>query len=211
MDYLYNGCDYDYESYACNDEYCGCQTGDDLCRSSRYEGLYVDNINYTSIFNTYVEKYSFDNIIDLYCLDRILRLKGIYNKDKYNIETQGGYYGEEVEGIYFTDQDLIDVRIEQLKSEPDDFNKIEYVLYLEYGFLQGSFANFTKVSIENVSSEILYPTENMKIQSILDYSQIENIPIGIYYRQGNIYKLIDGRHRWSLLKDKKDVTIICLS
>jgi len=211
MDYLYNGCDYDYESYSCNDENCGCQTGNDMCRSSRLYGLYVDTINYTTIFNTYVKKCYFDNIVDLYCLDRILRLKGIYNKDNYNIETCHGYYGEEVEGIYFTGQHLINEYLNHLKSFTSDFDKILYILHLEYGFLQKNICNFTKVTIENVSSEILYPTENMKIQPILDYCQIENIPIGIYYNQGNVYKLVDGRHRWSLLKEKKDVTIICLS
>lgn len=204
--------DYDYDRSACT---CEAYERGDYCRCTTIEHAWIDNINVNEVIRKLYETHSrTDSAIDEYCFDRICSAFKIYNKDYYEIETCGGYYGEEIDGIYLENEEkLVRVYYGMLSLETD-IEKIKYCLKLEYHYLIGSvevanFADIIKVSPNDIrlpQTEYFIKLESSVIEDYKD----RKLPVAVCVRDEGCYRLIDGYHRYIANKDRDKVDIIVL-
>ena len=200
--------DYDYERSACT-------CGDWLCRCTTIERAWVDKINVNKVVDKLYHTHSKSDLdIDKYCFDRICYAFKIYDKDFYEVETGGGYYGEEVHGVYFEDEEKIVNAYREVLALNTDVEKIKYCLRLEYGYLIDCVESATLANlITTPPNDIRLP--QMEYFKKVDKNVIEeyknrNLPVAVCVRDGNKYRLIDGYHRFVANKDSNEVYIIVL-
>lgn len=200
--------DYDYERSACH---C-----DDLyCRCTTIEHAWIDNVNVNDVVKKLYETHSrTDSAIDEYCFDRICSAFKIYDKDYYEIETCGGYYGEEVDGVYFENEEKIFNAYYEVIALETSIEKIKYCLKLEYNYLidrveSAGLAHTLKVSPSDIhlpQTEYFIKLENNVIEEYKD----RKLPVAVCVRDEGCYRLIDGYHRYIANKDRDKVDIIVL-
>lgn len=113
--------DYDYDYYACSGCY-GCETGDDYCRGSQYEGLRVADFTADDILNQIFEKspgYIYPS--EFYA---ILEQNGVLNKNNWDVSAEMDYYGETVNGPRYEGAnpfpELIDYYVKNADNQMED-------------------------------------------------------------------------------------------
>jgi hypothetical protein len=213
-DWKYGGANYDYDSTGClgicDDQYCRCNK--------------IVNARITSVSIPSLTKYITEHTKDMvekYCVDRILRIHKIYESDNWYIQIGGGYYGEEVYKVTLEcgvvsaiNDDLIE--LEKIES---DSNKIKFILRREYGYLLDVIKDL-KFSIEKIKrDDIKIPNDHYhgKISAAnyvmyLTESYYTNVPqtynfdgpVGVLREDdaGNLI-LVDGYHRYSASAHRK--------
>ena len=225
--------DYSYDSCDCDDSDCGCRNADysDYCRSSRYTGLRVDEIDIESIKCYFLSSrepktlwktvliesyptlyksskslnYCSDDTFLSYCVDRLLRIYKTYDKDNWEITTRRGYYGDEIDNI-FLDTEIFNKIIKDIivLCKIDQSKRIEYVLEKEYGFILDELKD-KKFELKKVPFNLLRANSiySKKINPVDKYKFSEDDAIGIYIDRGGYYSLIDGNHRFCELTNQK--------
>ena len=142
--FLYSGIDVDYNrEYSC--ESSGCDS-EGICRCSTiYDShiTYVDvstlvNIIYDMIYdnsksserqNKINDIFGITKELEIYTIDRVIRKALIYDKNIWEINVGGGYYGEEIESVELDDK-YAD-KLEKILSEALSINTVkERVEYL---------------------------------------------------------------------------------
>ena len=220
--------DYDYDTnrdcsaHGCDDE--------GICRCSSIENAKVISIRIPSVVNEIYANY-FDNTlstkrnstintilggvtkeIDIYTIDRILRINKAYEPTNWEIQVCGGYYGEEIDDVIL--EDFIARKIEDELDKAFDIidltKRIEYLLELEYGHILPDLQGL-KYSIEMVERDSIIfgsdehyrkvNTESLDYYSDKNYSGIR----GIVVKSGDKWRIVDGYHRifttkWPKLK-----------
>ena len=207
---------YDRE-YSCEDSGCD---NEGICRCSKIYNLTIETVNIPSVVNTIFNNLQSGSrkaqkrdlkisnllyggeVIDKYCIDRILVSNKVYLESNWTIEVCGGYYGEEIGEIAIT-ADLynkIDAQINHVCNLLTLSEKLKYVIGVEYGRILPIFEgkNFELISI--YKSQINFKKLNQKhIQSVKqeDLSHYWNysLPRGIVKKIGDDYLIIDGYHR----------------
>lgn len=184
-DYSYST-DYNCESYGCHD--------DGICRCST-----IYDAEMTQIPD--LEHFVADNFkgsdLDLYCIDRIYAINGFNHKENWKVETCGGYYGQEIAGIFFDNAEKAFDEVQKLLSLTKDSDKIEYVLELEYGYKLNSILNKTW-KIDYVSfDDLFFGAEYHKTnKQLVDcYANRIILPKGIVLQEQDKYRVVDGYHR----------------
>ena len=211
--------DYDYERSACT---CNAYENGDYCRCTTIESTWVESVTVNRVVATLYKKYCREHSeINEYCFDRICHALKIYDKELYEVETGAGYYGEEVYGVYFEDEEKIFNAYTEMLELESEIEKIKYVLNLEYGYLIDRVANKTSVIIEEVNTEkIKLPQTEYFIklnrEVIEDYKD-RKLPVAVCIKQKDRvleefdrYILVDGYHRYVANKDRKTNKIIVL-
>ena len=200
--------DYDYERSACHCD-------DDYCRCTTIEHAWIDNINVNEVIKNLYDRHSRTNLdIDEYCFDRICSAFKIYDKDYYEVETGPGYYGDEVYGVYFENEEKIFNAYYEVIALKTNIEKIKYCLNLEYGYLidsveSASLAHTLRVSPGDIrlpQTEYFIKLENNVIEEYKD----RTLPVAVCVRDEGCYRLIDGYHRYIANKDRDKVDIIVL-
>lgn len=211
---------YDCENNGCKDE--------GICRCYTINAVTINNIDitsmsnliFTSLFDTNSIEYKrdnkineliygFDNEIDIYCIDRILRINKLYNPSSWNPEWGPGYYGDELESINMDDiiyKKVID-SIDKIRCFKTLKEKVEYVLIEEYGFLLNKVKNknykVVYVNIEDIIFTQFSYSEKVKAKDEDTYKKFL-IPIkGVCLKNNNKWNIIDGYHRLTSHKGKK--------
>ncbi len=209
VDYDYD-VEYDCEEYGCNDDCC--------CRCGRISNIRVEKVDIKDIVSLFCKKIltiklknkskeiTSDSLFNMYCVDRLLRIKRCYNEDSYYGEACGGYYGDELEGIYLHDQSsLIDeiLKIESLSIS----KKVERILEIEYGKVLDSVKNL-KWKIQSVDPEdLIFGAKEWATkvsQEDISFYKEHDFPRGIFIKSGDKYRLIDGYHRCLAFVPSKD-------
>lgn len=204
------GTEYDYDrSYPCDDgcvnDYCRCGRIDNVRVKVDFHNLAIGiaipmenvllEINEANKLKRKIEK---NSMFFAYCIDRVLRIKKADNPDLWDGEVSGGYYGQELDGISFSDYDTISLIHQLYQYSPQQ--KIIEVLKLEYGHLLPQLEGMKWTLMEDVDiKDLIVPNvEYMKkVDSTIypDMNEYE-LPIGIYTDAGNgKFKLVDGYHR----------------
>ena len=211
--------EYDYERSQCT---CDVYERGDYCRCTTIERAWVEYINVKEVIEYLYERHSKDKSeINEYCFDRICSVFKIYDKDYYEVESCGGYYGEEIGGVYFDNEEkIVEVFNEVLKLE-SDIEKIKYILKLEYSYLIDRLLSVTSVSIEEVSTEkIKLPQREYFVklskEVIEDYKD-RKLPVAVciknkdkFHDAYDTYTLVDGYHRFVANKNRATNKIIIL-
>ena len=204
--------DYDYIRSECT---CNAYEDGDYCRCTTIERAWIESINVKLVIKKLYDKYCKDHSdINEYCFDRICSAFKIYDKDYYEVESCGGYYGEEIEGVYFCNESKIVNAYLQVLAFETDIEKIKFVLELEYGYLLEKVKNCTLAYIFPVATKTIeLPQQEYFVKLdkdvIADYKN-RKLPIAVCIECGGRYKLIDGYHRFVANKDRATNQIIIL-
>jgi len=190
----YSGVEYDYETHHdCEAAGCGW-----ICRCGKITRTWVESVNINEIVHYLCDKGLLK--IDRYCVDRILTINHIYDKDLWEITTRSGYYGEEISSVWIEDAigEKCDNEIEEILSLEDD-EKLRFVLVLEYGYLLDSLQNkkFKEICIDVKDISFGQEEYYKKVcQKTIDRYKEYPLPRGIVVSDSNNrYRLIDGYNR----------------
>ena len=208
--------DYDYERSRChcNDDYCRCTT---------IERAWVESIDVKDIVHKLYKKYCKEpSEINEYCFDRICTAFKIYDKDYYEVESCPGYYGEEIGGVYFENEEQAVNEYNELIKLESDIEKIKRVLELEYGYLIPRVANKTSAEIKVVNTEdIRLPQAEYFIKlskEVIEEYKDRKLPVAVCIKENDKfldafdkYILIDGYHRFMANKDRNVNKIVVLN
>ena len=206
--------DYDYERSQCT-------CTDDYCRCTYITSSWIETIDVKSVINRLYPQCKDNSEINKYCFDRICSAFKIYDKDLYEIETCGGYYGEEIGGVYFEDEEKIINAYNDLIKLDSDIEKIKRVLELEYHYLIDRVAITTSATIEEVATEkIRLPQQEYFVklsQNVIDDYRNRTLPVAVciknkdrFHDVYDTYTLVDGYHRFIANKDRATNKIIVL-
>jgi hypothetical protein len=211
---------YDYDtrsnciSHGCDEE--------GICRCTTLENAHVVTVNIPSIANK-IYNSIFDNSlsskrnstinsilgdiskeIDIYTIDRILRINKVYEPTNWEVQVCGGYYGQEIDDVILENSvaQKIEDQINEAFSILDIKSRIEYLLILEYGKTLPDLKNL-QYSIETVERDSIIfgsdehyrkvNTKNLEYYSDKNYDGIRGIAL---VKDGK-FRLIDGYHRSS--------------
>jgi hypothetical protein len=212
--FLYSGAEYEYDGRECPDD-CECKNGG-YCRSNYYVNLRMKNIDLRRIREHFLEKTAktkgrieTKNIDFIhYCVDRLLRINKVYLTDNWSISTSHGYYGDEIDQIDLSNFGLIKEKIIQIIQLTPN-KRIEFILNEEYGFLIDKVKDKNWGIINAKIEDIRMGSEEYRKKADTGiYDEKSDLPIGVYVKEGNFYRIIDGYHRFIANKDKKNVEII---
>lgn len=217
---------YDYDAYRdCNAH--GCDE-EGICRCETLENAHVLTVDIPSIVNQ-IYNSIFDNSlsskrnsainsilggvskeIDIYTIDRILRINKAYEPSNWEVQVCGGYYGQEIDDVLLENSvaQKIEDQINEALSIIDLTSRIEYLLMLEYGnilpTLQGRQYSLETVERDSIifGSDEHYRKVNTK--SLDHYSDKNYTGIrGIALVKDDKFRLIDGYHRSSTSENIK--------
>lgn len=208
--------DYDYERSECTCD-------ESICRCTTVTRTWINSINVVKVINTLYQIYKYKGFcFDKYCFDcfnkyyfdRICHIFKIYDKDNYEVKTGYGYYGEEICGVWFDNENEIINAYDRLCQFSTDLEKIKFCLELEYGYLIDSVKTAISVYIVQTSpNEIHLPQMEYfkKVdKTVIEYYKGLQLPVAVCIKQDNHYKLVDGYHRFVANKDRDFVDIIVL-
>ena len=212
--------EYDYSDY----RDCSAHGCDDegICRCGTIEDAHVVSVNIPNMVNEIHANY-FDNSlatkrnnninsilggvskeIDIYTIDRILRINKVYEPSNWNVQVCGGYYGQEIDDVIL--EDSVAQKIENQLEEAFNIigltERIEYLLMLEYGKILPELKG-RKYSIETHERDsIIFGSDEhyrkVNTKSLDHYSDKNYTGIrGVALSKGDKLRLIDGYHRSS--------------
>lgn len=206
----WNGVEYDYERSACT-------CNEWICRCTTIDRAWIESININKVIsNLYSSNFNKNSIsyIDFYCFDRICRFFHVWDKEYYEVEVCGGYYGEEIGGVYFENEDKVISEFNKLLELKNDIDKIKYILQLEYGYVIESVENSNNISIINCNPKlIIFPQREYyrKLEkNVVDSYKGYKAPCAICKKQGDKYLIVDGYHRVAANQDEENITIIVI-
>ena len=199
--------DYDYERTACH-------CNEDYCRCTKIINAHVCDVDVKDVMEALRNNYQIGSYIDEYCFDRICYAFKIYDINLYEVEVGGGYYGEEVYGVEFENEEKIYNAYHELLALNTDIEKIKYCLNLEYGYLIDCVESASSVNIIEASPNEIH-TPQMEYfrrvdKNIIDEYKDRHLPIAVCVRDGEKYKLVDGYHRFVANKNNETVDIVVL-
>jgi len=211
---------YDCENYGCDDEgICRCGSIYDVCIESVDVSFIVKKI-YDDFFeqgkvadrNNAINEvlYGVGKDIDIYTIDRILRSYKIWENQNWDIEIEGGYYGDEIGDVKIKENiaDKIESELFLVFSLSTLKEKVEYLLNLEYGKVLPEIvdANYESITIDK--TDIIFGSKGhldkvskkeLNFYSDKIYSGIR----GVVKKSGDKWKIIDGYHRIFSTKNAK--------
>jgi len=217
-DYDYN--DYrDCESYGCDEE--------GICRCGTIDDAHVISVKIPPMVNEIYENY-FDNSlstkrnstintilggvskeIDIYTIDRILRINKVYEPSNWEVQVCGGYYGQEIDDVILEDSvaQKIEDQLDKAFSIIDLSERVEYLLMLEYGKILPELKD-RKYSVETHERDsIIFGSDEhyrkVNTKSLDHYSDKNYTGIrGVALYKVDKLRLIDGYHRSSASENR---------
>ncbi|ASV44499.1 hypothetical protein PBI_SCTP2_484 [Salicola phage SCTP-2] len=190
----------------CGDGPCRCEEIEETWieddQAELFSGVYLSVLNAIKTknltTNRKVKADQFLNTIHKYCIERLCVHHNVHNKDLYDIDVVGGYYGQEIGSVTFENQkELNDDILYILNTCKNDIERIKFILEKEYAYLLDSIENVTQCDIEyfNVKDIAKNSIELTRIKNNDNEYFIEldpkSMPIGIIHN--NV--LIDGHNR----------------
>jgi len=215
--------EYNCESYGCDQEgICRCSSiynaevssinVSDIVMSI-YEDIY-DNSKSTKRNNIINSLFGIEKELEIYTIDRILRKSFIYDKNIWEIEIEGGYYGQEIGDVKLDDKyaDKLSDKINYALSIDNFKERVEYLLTLEYNYILPELLNKNYRIVNVKKSDIVFGNDKhlkcVSEKKLEFYTDREYKGIrGVVLKKENKYKVIDGYHRLSKTNSKV-VTVI---
>lgn len=233
-DYTYNT-EYSCETFGCNQEgICRCGSIVDL-EVTKIDLSYLTQEIYEQLIPSDRKSRKRDTklsqllyggeVVDKYCIYRILSINKVYNPNLWEVNITGGYYGDEIDGVHLDKSVLSKIESEcqklfELESLSD---KLRYVIELEYGYVLDDLQDceFELISIYKSYIDFKKLNQNhikMVKMEDLDHYSIDNydLPRGIVRGDSSgwvpvdNYKIVDGFHRIIAAPDKKSFQVFCV-
>lgn len=229
---------YDYNTeYSCEES--GCHE-EGICRCGRIVDAHVESVDLTylttEIYDQLIpsdkkskkrdtklsELLYGGEIVDKYCIYRILSINKVWNTDLWEVNKSGGYYGDEIDSVTL---DIVTLsKVSNQCSKIFEFttlrDKLLYVIELEYGFILDELKDCDFELIKIYKNHIDFKKlnqnhiKNVKMED-LDHYSIDNydLPRGIVRGDStgwvpmDNYKIVDGYHRIIAASDKKSFEV----
>jgi len=215
--------DYEYDGYYCDGCY-GCETGDDYCRGSVYEGLRITSVSSHAMLAMMMSARS-DASITTELLDYAEEV-GLNDPANYEIYGVPDYYGQTVQ--VDLNESVVDSLKEWIYREPNAEDRngilgyirskgvettglspleaIKKELNLENkGKVNPYVDKATKVSVKLMDINKITVPNPQHYERVEPLAPVPAIPskdfLGVLIKQGESYILVDGYHR---LKDAKN-------
>lgn len=205
--------EYKYKDvYSCEESGC-----DQICRCMEIRNPRVTEVNMSYLVETFYNgslpkdkktikrRKKIDNLlevgdtelIDSYCINRILTLHKVWDPDSYEFKIRAGYYGDEIEEILLINQEEIIQKCMDLVYSDSSKDKINYVLQMEYGELIEDFEDVKLIKINKKDLRDYNKNHFAKINKEVYYNSVNYLlPRGIVKEIGpQKYQIIDGYHR----------------
>ena len=217
--------DYNYNDFRdCKSSFCG---EEGICRCGIIENAHIISVNIPSMVDEIYKTHFDDTLstkrnstinsilggvskeIDIYTIDRILRINKVYKPSNWEVKVCSGYYGQEIDDIILDYS--VGVKIEEQIHKAFDLNdiksRIEYLLILEYGSILPDIKDLT-YSVETIERDnIIFGgdrhyrkvnTKSLEYYSDKNYNGIR----GIALFKNSKFRLIDGYHRSSTSENR---------
>lgn len=211
---------YDCENRGCDDE--------GICRCGSIYDATIESVNVSlivkKIYDDFFEQgkvadrnnainevlYGVGKDIDIYTIDRILRSYKIWENQNWDIEIEGGYYGDEIGDLKIKEHiaDKIEAEFFLVFSLTTLKEKVEYLLNLEYGKVLPEIvdANYESITIDK--TDIIFGSKghlDKVSKKALDFYSDKNYSgiRGIVKKSGDKWRVIDGYHRIFSTKNVK--------
>ena len=221
--------DYDYNS---NCEMHGCYD-EGICRCSEIEFLGFDTIDLVDVTNKIYKRLTFNNdlstqraikltsIMDKmdietalkYAINRILTINEMWNVDLYEPIIEGGWYGEEFDGIELEKSvyDKFSRQMNCLSQYTNCNDIIYYVLRLEYGSILDCIKDKSFNIYEVTKSDVYLGQEKHKEsvkQKDLSHYKRFDLPRAIALWTEKGWRVLDGYHRVTACPNESTFQII---
>lgn len=220
---------WEYDSYYCDGCY-GCDTGNDYCRGSRYEGLRIERIYWDSVASDIISYLGYmpnhEHIKDVV---EILQASDL--ESNLEIDSVAGYYGDEAEVVLYNDHLYLGPVRWYLEARPDAVDNqgiLEFVRAVGYSTVGMAPIDALKAYIEksnfgarvkSVDEAKIVSLEKLdldkviikneahfdKIQARTDIDPPRSI-VGVVVKGGGRFELVDGYHRLKAALKKKQKT-----
>lgn len=201
--------EYDYDTYY------ACHHGSSCCDNDYCRCGVINNTQITKVDLDYLLRATFEEIdkkkktwtdIDRYCVGRLLIAHNMHDGSNYELTVCGGYYGEEISGIYSNSIYAYMNDVREMFALSDDNARIKFVVQKEYGYLLDDMhdAVFELKTVKY--SDILAPLDLRRVEG---ESHSFDTAIAICRHIGDDkYRIVDGHHRWKNAEGQKKVKIL---
>jgi len=213
MDYRY---EVDYEaSYERDCDANGCDR-EGICRCDVIVDTEVRDHRYAHENSRLILKRLDSSIpldkVDYSTLERVLSI--LLKDSLWHVKVVGGYYGDEVDGVFLQcDKDKIIEAVEKVSNLKDLREVVMFLIELEYGYILESLKEYENVYFASVPvKDIVFPNSDYsgRVKGLMsfDYSDHEG-SFGVVRESGDKFAIVDGYHRivWAKSNNVKKVNV----
>jgi len=229
----------DYHTeYSCEDS--GCY--EDICRCGRINDIRIISIDFNKLVDMIYDSLTDYNskagkrqqrisqllyggeVVDKYCINRIITKYKLYKTCNWTIQVDGGYYGDEIGNITINQVifDLVKSECQKLMELETISEKIKLVLSLEYGYLLPDLGNKDFEIIRISKSDIDFKSLNQNHIKLVNEEKSVNglnhynsffyhLPRGVVRKIGNQFKIVDGFHRIMEIDSTGEFEVFCVN
>ena len=172
-----------YGSYSCEDSGCD---DEGICRCYSIDLIEIKSIDISDLTDNIFRQlhtndsqhsrdkiitsiiYDYDSdLINKYSINRILTINKLWDIENWSGEKCGGYYGDEVEKIKMNDDIFNKVckDIEDISKLDTLYDKINFLLYLEYGYIIDNLKgkNYQVISVDKDDLDFVQQNHHKKV------------------------------------------------
>jgi len=199
----YSGIQYDYDT---NRDNCTCE---DYCRCSTIENTEITSIDLITVAKEFGNVLGKDDFTE-YAINRILTACKMYDSNYWDFRVTGGYYGEEIDGIYI-DNTEVSKWMYKLEEAKTDREKLFVALECEYDYILDDIKGYDNWSIATINKRDIIigqqdhyrKLDRMVVESYKDFT----LPVAVCIEKNGHARLIDGYHR-TKAKDDENIKVI---
>lgn len=203
INFYYNGIDCDYHTrFSCSSSGCN---EEGICRCGEIVDTQIIDFNLITVIGTIIADLRIDDPVVRFAVERYIRKH--VTEDSFEIEVTGGYYGDEIDGIYLRDSQF-EWFLQHTRKEI-----LEAALIDEYGILLPKLKDCEYQGISVPIDDIITPSKKQE-KAADDGSYLKEIryltpliPIALCFQKGKKYTVIDGYHRIAAARKAKLKTI----
>jgi hypothetical protein len=217
-----------YGDYSC--EQSGCHD-EGICRCYKINKIEIISVDITRITEKIFSQLNEDDsqhkrdktitnilfdydsdLVNKYCIHRILTILKVWDFDNWNAQIVAGYYGDEIGDVLIKSElfDTISTHINQVLNLETLKSKIEYILKLEYGYILDSLKD-KEYSVIQVNVEDLDFGQDKQLKNVLhknleyysDKEYLRDSIRGVAYYSQSKWRVVDGYHRLTQTKFPK--------
>ena len=114
------------------------------------------------------------NPILFYCIERILVHSSLKDADNFSVNIRSGYYGQEIDGVFFDGADKISKVINELINKKSDIERVKFALSYEYGYLIDRVRDAIVCELKDVLVEDLHTQQKDYFEKRLNRETIKS-------------------------------------
>lgn len=191
----------------------------DICRCATIDSINLTDFNFVKLSENMsqyiIEHFCQEKKIDLnilkYLIQRLFVIHEGYDVEKYEVQYEGGYYGDETRGVHFSNLVNFNHDLLILCNLHSIENMVKFILKKEYGSVLPKLETLQWTSDSKNLCDIKVTGQEKYLQEVkeqgVSYEVSLSSPIVVIQEDilSNTYRIIDGYHRYaSILKQESE-------